>query len=213
MAFTDVRLVDGVELDTRPYKHRLGLVVLATDHVSEPELSQLVCGRGIGIYANRVPYSNPVTASSLRALAHDLTEAADRILPGEDLDALIFGCTAGAVAIGEERVVQSVCKAKPSVKVITPVSAAATGLAAMGAQRISMLTACDEETSLPIVGYFETKGFTVDRLTCIGLTDDRVMARISRSEIVRLAKSALHRGSDALYICGSATSYERVATS
>ncbi|MER8633371.1 ectoine utilization protein EutA [Mesorhizobium opportunistum] len=204
MAFNIERATAEIELDARPFKQRVGLVALATDHVSEPELSTLFSGHDLAMYVNRMAYANPVTAASLQALAPDLTEAATRILPGEELDALIFGCTAGTVAVGEPKVITSVAAAKPSATIITPVGAIAAGLSAMKIRRVSVLTACDEETSLPIAKYFEQMGWGIDLLTCVGLTDDAEMARIAQSSIIVHAKRALHPASEALLICGSA---------
>jgi maleate isomerase len=48
--------------------------------------------------------------------------------------------------------------------------------------------------------YFAAQGFIIDRFTCMGLTDDREMARISHDEIVAFARAAMAEESDALFI-------------
>ena len=94
----------GVTLDDRPMRARVGLVVLATDHTTEPDYARIVAPQGIGVYATRIPFANPVTAESLAAMAPDITAAAALILPGEALDVVVYSCTSASVAIGDAAV-------------------------------------------------------------------------------------------------------------
>lgn len=187
-------------LDDRPLPRRVGLVALATDHTSEPDYHRMLAARGVGLYVSRIPYANPVTPETLRAMEPDLTAGAALILPDETLDAVIYGCTSASVVIGDAAVTAAVQRAKPGVPVVTPPGAAVAGLRALGARRISVLTPYTVETSRPMAAYFERAGFTIDRFTCLGLEDDREMARIAPDEIVRLSRTALAPGSDALFI-------------
>ncbi|MGH6947467.1 MAG: ectoine utilization protein EutA [Kiloniellales bacterium] len=187
-------------LDQRPVKRRVGLVVLATDHTTERDFARLCPPDEVGIYANRVAYENPTTPENLRRMQPRLTESAALILPGEPLDAIYYSCTAASVVIGDDAVTEAVHQAKPDVPVITPSAAAATGLKALGAQQISILTPYLPETGAAIRGYFERRGFTVASLECLGLADDRKMARISRDSLVKAAVATSHRDAAALFI-------------
>ena len=102
-------------LDDRPVRHRIGLVALATDHTSEVDYARILAPRDIGIYVNRIRYANPVTPKTLAAMEPDLAEAAALILPGEPLDALIYGCTAASVVIGDAAVQAAIHRGKPRV--------------------------------------------------------------------------------------------------
>lgn len=188
------------QLDARPMAHRIGLVALATDHTTEVDFARILSPRGIGVYVNRIPYANPVTPETLAAMAADLTEAAALILPGEALDAVVYGCTAASVVIGDAAVRAAIQRGKPGVTVITPISATMAGLHRIGARRISVLTPYSVETSTPMAALFQAEGFALDRFTCLGMTDDRDMARIALDEIVDLAKAAVAPGSEALFI-------------
>ena len=55
-------------LDDRPLPRRVGLVTLATDHTTEVDFAALP-PRGIGVYAMRIPFANPVTPDTLAAMA------------------------------------------------------------------------------------------------------------------------------------------------
>lgn len=187
-------------LDQRPIAHRVGLIALSTDHTTEVDFARVLAPAGIGIYVARIPFVNPVTPERLRAMEPDLAGGAGLILPGEPLDAIVYGCTAASVCIGDEVVREQVARGKPGCPVVTPVSAALKGLHALKAKRISVLTPYVPDTSQPMATLFEQAGFAIDRFTCLNMTDDREMARIAPDEIVTLAGEATDPKSDALFI-------------
>lgn len=187
-------------LDARPYPRRIGLLALSTDHTFEMDFARIVAPRGIGVYANRIAFANPVTPETLAAMEPDLAETAALILPGEDLDAVVYGCTSASVVIGDAAVRAAVQRGKPGVEVITPISAVLKGLRALGAGRISVLTPYTPETSAPFARLFEAEGLALDRFTCLNMLDDRDMARVALDEIIDFARSAVAPGSEALFI-------------
>ncbi|MDB5552973.1 MAG: eutA [Rhizobium sp.] len=188
------------KLDNRPLKKRIGLVILATDHTSEPDFARMVASPDIGIYVSRIHYANPTTPENLRAMQPSLTTGAGLILPGEPLDAIMYSCTSASVVIGDDEVTAAIRKAKPGVTVVTPTAAAVLGLKAFGARNISVLTPYTVETSRPMADYFSGLGFGIARFTCLDMTDDREMARVAPSEIVAFAREAFDPKSDALFV-------------
>ncbi|NEX45597.1 ectoine utilization protein EutA [Pseudotabrizicola algicola] len=198
---TEIRISERQpRLDPRPVAHRVGLVALSTDHTSEVDYARMLCPAGIGVYVNRIPFANPVTPETLRAMEGDLAEGAALILPGEDLDAVIYGCTSASVCIGDAAVRAQVALGKPGCPVVTPISGTLAGLRAMGARRISVLTPYTVETSRPMAAMFEAEGIAIDRFTCLNMEDDREMARIAPDDLVTLASDAAFAGSDALFV-------------
>lgn len=197
----DIDLRAGyARLDERALAKRVGLVILATDHTSEPDFARMVSGERIGVYVARIPYANPTTPENLRRMQPSLSAAAGLILPGEPLDAICYSCTSASVVIGDTEIEAALQAGKPGVPVVTPTLAATAGLRALGARRISVLTPYTVETSRPMADYFERQGFAIDRFTCLGFEDDREMARIALSEIVSLAAEATAPESDALFV-------------
>lgn len=187
-------------LDARPLKKRVGLIILSTDHTTEPDFQRMVAGPDIGVYVARIPFANPVTPENLRAMQPSLTEAAGLILPGEELDAICYSCTSASVVIGDAEIEAAIRAAKPDVSVVTPPLAGVHGLRALGAKRISVLTPYTVETSRPMADYFASHGFDIASFTCLGLNDDREMARISPATLVELARDAIADDADALFI-------------
>ncbi|MBK4217151.1 ectoine utilization protein EutA [Paracoccus caeni] len=190
----------NITLDDRPLPHRVGLIALATDHTTEPDFHRILSPRGIGVYSTRIPFANPVTPATLAAMAGDITEAARLILPDEPLDAVVYSCTSASVVIGDEAVRAAILQGKPGTQAITPISAAFAGLRALGAEKITLLTPYTHETTAPMAACFEAGGFTLMGVTALGLTDDREMARITPESIVQASRTAMVRGSDAIFI-------------
>jgi maleate isomerase len=197
-------------LDDRALPKRVGLVILATDHTTEPDFAALVASERIGVYVNRVPYANPVTPDNLRAMQPTLTAGAALILPDEALDVVMYSCTSASVMIGDAAIEAAIHHAKPDASVVTPTAAAVAALRALNARRISVLTPYTETTSRPMADYFAEQGFTIDRFTCMGLTDDRDMARISLDAINAAAREAAAPDSDALFISCTAVRAARI---
>lgn len=198
-------------LDDRPLEKRIGLVILATDHTTEVDFQRMVASERIGVYVSRIHYANPTTPENLLKMQPSLSAGAALILPDERLDAIMYSCTSASVVIGDQKIEEAIHAAKPGVPVVTPTAAAVKGLRAFGAKRISVLTPYTIETSWPMAGYFAGLGFEIDRFTCLGLTDDREMARIAPDEIVSFARQAMAPQSDALFISCTAVRAAQVA--
>lgn len=198
-------------LDDRPVPRRVGLVVLATDHTTERDFARMLPRDEVQAYVARVAYANPTTPENLRLLQPRLAEAAALILPGEPLDALHFGCTSAVSALGDEAVEAALQAGKPGTPIVTPLSAARAAFAAQGVRRISLLTPYTAETTAPMVGYFARHGFEVRGAACLGLVDDRVMARVRPEAILAAAVEATVPEAEGLFISCTALRAAEVA--
>ncbi|TPJ89725.1 ectoine utilization protein EutA [Mesorhizobium sp. B2-5-13] len=187
-------------LDERPLERRVGLIILATDHTTEPDFRRMVASERIGVYVARIPYANPTTPENLRKMQPALTAGAALILPDEPLDAICYSCTSASVVIGDGEVEAAIQAAKPGVPVVTPTMAGVRALNAFGVRRISILTPYTMETSRPMAAYFAERGFEILSFTCLGFEDDREMARIAPAALVDLARQAMHPQADALFV-------------
>lgn len=187
-------------LQEKIFQARIGLIVLATDHTSEADFRRMVASDRVGVYVARIAYANPVTPENLRRMQPALTETAALLLPDEDLDAICYSCTSASVVIGDDAVNAAISAAKPGAVVVTPTSAALAGLRALGARRISVLTPYTVETSRPLVEYFDDRGLEIVRFTCLGLSDDRQMARLTPESLFEAACEATATDAEALFI-------------
>jgi maleate isomerase len=89
---------------------------------------------------------------------------------------------------------------RPGTPVVTPIGAAELALAALGVRRIAVLTPYLPETTAPVVAHLADRGFEVVRAYCLGLEDDREMARIELDAIVAAARAADAPEAEALFI-------------
>ncbi|MEO3997799.1 ectoine utilization protein EutA [Mesorhizobium sp. CAU 1732] len=198
-------------LDPRPLEKRIGLVILATDHTSEPDFRRMVASERVGVYVARIPYANPTTPENLRKMQPALTAGTRLILPDEELDAICYSCTSASVVIGDAEIEAAIGAAKPGAPVVTPPAAAIRGMNALGVRRISLLTPYTVETTRPMASYFAGHGFDLASVTCLGFDDDRDMARIPHQAIVEAAKAAIAPDAEALFISCTALRAAHVA--
>lgn len=197
--------------DERPARWRIGLIALATDHTSERDFARMRPSDEVAVYVNRVAYANPTTIEYLRRMQPLITEAASLILPDEPLDVIAYGCTSASVVIGDDEVRAAVQRAKPGVPCVTPTGAAMAAFEALSVKRISILTPYSAEVSEALRRYFLDRGLEVANLTCFGLDDDRVMARLTPETIIEAALEGTHPSADALFISCTALRAAQVA--
>ncbi|WP_211098155.1 aspartate/glutamate racemase family protein [Acuticoccus yangtzensis] len=187
-----------VVLDTAPVT-RIGMVALATDLTSERDAARILPPT-VALHTTRVPFDNPTTPATLRRLEGALGGAADLLVPGLPLGAIIFSCTAASVTIGDDAVAAAIGAARPGVPVVTPPDAAVDAFAALGVTRIAILTPYVPETTAPMLAYFEGRGLQIAASACLGLEDDRDMGRVSDETIVAAAEAVDVPDADAVFL-------------
>ncbi|WP_138468453.1 aspartate/glutamate racemase family protein [Poseidonocella sp. HB161398] len=174
---------------------RFGLLALATDLTIEGDAAQLM-PPGTRLHVARLAFENPTTPETLRRTGPRLAAAADLVVPGVPLEAMIFGCTSAAAALGAEVEVALGSRAP----VVTPLSAARRALAALGAGRIALMTPYLTETADLVAGWFAAEGVEVVSSLSLGHEDDREMARIDPAEVVAAACRADHPRAEAVFL-------------
>ncbi|MGB3314297.1 MAG: ectoine utilization protein EutA, partial [Albidovulum sp.] len=172
----------------------------ATDLTSERDFARLVPQDLAAVHTARIAFENPTTPETLMRMQPGLTRSADLILPDIQLDAICYSCTAASVVIGDEAVTAAIHAARPGVPVVTPTGATRAAFRALGVQRIAILTPYLVKTSQPMAAYFTRHGLDVTRLHCLGMEDDREMARVSRDTIVSAAIAVDTAEAEALFI-------------
>jgi maleate isomerase len=179
---------------------RLGLILLATDMTTERDVARLIPPDEAAVHATRVAYVNPTTPDNLRRMGPLLSAAAALLVPGADLRAIYYSCTAASVVIGEDAVGSALELGRPGVRAVTPIGAAARALRALGARRIAVLTPYLEEPTAAVVRHLEDMGFDVVQARCLGMSDDREMALVSAQKIIEAACQVDTSEADALFI-------------
>ena len=81
-----------------PEPPRIGVVVPATDQVSEVAFAEMLRGHPVSMVVSRVAFENPVVMANLSRMVDDLTRATALLLPEGRIDVVAFSCTSGTVA-------------------------------------------------------------------------------------------------------------------
>ena len=181
---------------------RIGLIVLATDNTIEHEWRVLLGGLpGVASYQSRILNDNQITPETLRAMEPRIADAAALILPGQRLDAIAFGCTSAAMAIGEERVFARIHEARPGAACTTPVTAAFAAFRALGARRIGVLTPYRADVNRIVADYIRARGFEVPVFGSFNEASDLRVSTITPASILAGVEAIRGRAAiDAVFV-------------
>ena len=111
---------------------RVGLITLASDFRIEKDFNNVLYGKDIDLYCNRIKCYNPLTNETLKKMADDIPNVTREILPDQKLDCVAYGCTSGTIAAGYQSIFEKVNLVKPNTKVTTPITSAINALKVLG---------------------------------------------------------------------------------
>ena len=181
------RLIEHIPFTTAKVigsRARIGLVVLASDYTIEHEFRTLIAMPGVDVFMARIRNAPQITPDTLAAMEPLLTETADRILPGDDLDVLAFGCTSASTVLGGARIAALLGEAKPMARPSDPISAAFAAFNALGARRIGVLTPYRRDVNEIVWRYITSHGYEVPVFGSFNEEMDPVVATIDENSLV-----------------------------
>jgi len=201
------------EMDRGVYaRAAIGLIVLASDQTVEYEFRRIFDLPGVALYQSRIYNDATITPETLKAMEGGMTEAASLILPGIPLDVVAYGCTSGAMTIGDDRVAELIHKVRPGVACTTPMKATLAALEALGARRIALLTPYLDEINQTMRGFIEARGVSVPVMGSFNEPNDNKVGRISpasiRAAVLELGRSELV---DAVFVACTALRVVEIA--
>jgi maleate isomerase len=178
---------------------RIGVIALGTDINIEQDLRRMY-PKGVEIFTSRVRNYNPLNIENLRRMSETMTATADTILPGTQLDAVIFGCTSGTVAIGAKKVEQLIQLSCPNVPVTNPFSAALNAFKACSISKISVLTPYTQTVNKEMLTTFAAHGIEVINIAGFGFEDDTAMSFITPQDIAQAAEQICDSQAEAIFL-------------
>lgn len=181
-------------------RKRLGLILLSSDLTTEPDYARLMPLDQVGFYSTRVKVDNPITPDNLRSMRPRISAAAALLPEDASPAAICYSCTSASVVMGDQAVTEAVQVSWPGVPVVTPSYSAVLAFQALGVQRVSVLTPYLIETSEPMAAYFSAQGLAIQAFDCLGIGDDRVMARVTHDSIIEAACAVDRKTSEAVFI-------------
>jgi maleate isomerase len=183
-----------------PEKPRIGLVVPATDQVSEAAFAEMLAGHPVTVVASRVASENTVSMATLSRMVDDLARATALLLPGGRIDVVAFSCTSGTVAAGVDAVARAIHAGKPGVPFTTPITAAVAAFRRLGTQRIAVLTPYIDEVNAAIHGFLTAAGLEIVEFGSFHLRTEPEIASVPPEAIVAAGRSIMGPDAEALFI-------------
>jgi len=177
------------EVDNGPaHRAAVGLIVLASDTVSEPEARAFLPTDGVGLYVSRVPMSDVATVESLAQMKNGLQSAAALLVPDDHLDVVAYGCTAGATLIGSDNIAGLInAGRKEPVAYTDPILAGVAALRTLACRRIALLTPYVDAVGDVVARHFTDSGFEIVAQASFKKLGDPDIARIAPVAIYREA--------------------------
>jgi maleate isomerase len=179
---------------------RIGLITLATDFRIEKDFNNVLNGKDIDLYCNRIHCYNPLTNETLKKMADDITNVTKDILPDQKLDCVAYGCTSGTIAAGYNSIVEKVNAAKPNTKVTTPITAAIKALKKLNINKISIFTPYTNEINNSVVEYFKNENFEINELSYFDIPSDLDIGKVDDKYLFDVLSKIDVSDSDALFV-------------
>jgi len=179
---------------------RIGLIALGTDFRIEKDFNNVIYGKGVDLYVNRIHCYNPLTNETLAKMADDITDVTKDILPNQKIDCIAYGCTSGTVAAGYDKIKKNINLAKPDAKVTTPITSAIKALRTLGIKKISIFTPYTKMINDSVVGYFKKENIIVNSLTYFDIDSDLDIGKVDKDYLFEVLSKIDLEDSDALFV-------------
>ena len=179
---------------------RIGLITLASDFRIEKDFNDIIYGKDIDLYSNRISCYNPLTNETLKKMADDIPEVTKNILPDQKLDCVAYGCTSGTIAAGYQSIYEKVNLAKPNTKVTTPITSAINALKTLKINKVSIFTPYTDEINQSVISYFKDEKIEISELSYFDIASDLDIGKVDPQHLFDvLVKQDLSK-SDALFV-------------
>ena len=179
---------------------RIGLITLASDFRIEKDFNNIIYGKNIDLYCNRIQSYNPLTNETLKKMADDIPKVTKNILPDQKIDCIAYGCTSGTIAAGYSSIYEKVNSTKPNTKVTTPITSAINALKALKIKRLSIFTPYTDEINQSVINYFKKENIEITGLTYFNIASDLDIGKVNPDHLFDVLSKIDLLNSDALFV-------------
>ena len=179
---------------------RIGLITLGSDFRIEKDFNNVIYGREIDLYVNRIHCYNPLTNETLVKMADDITDVTKDILPDQKVDCVAYGCTSGTIAAGYETIKSKINLAKPDAKVTTPITSTIKALKKLNIKKISIFTPYTKKINDSVINYFKKENISVNSLTYFDIASDLDIGKVDEDHLFEVLSKIDLKDSDALFV-------------
>ncbi len=179
---------------------RIGLIALASDFMIEKDFTNVINGKKIDFFVNRIKCYNPLTSKNLIKMSKDVTSVTKEILPDQKIDCIAYGCTSGTIATGYESIEKKIKKAKPSSKVTTPSTASVKALRKMNIKKISIFTPYPKKLNDEVIKFFKKENFIITSNSYFDIKSDIDIGKVDPQYLFKVLSKMDHKNADALFV-------------
>jgi len=179
---------------------RIGLLALSTDLTIERDFQSICHSLPINLFVNRIHNENPLTKENLLKMYDQLESITEKILPGEKINTVAYGCTSGTIAIGEDKVKEKIQLAKPGCHVTTPITSAIKAFNKMNVKKIAVFTPYPESVNKTISEYLIKKNINVMSFSTFNLDLDVDFARVDPKYLSEILTKLNINDANALFV-------------
>ena len=179
---------------------RVGLIALASDFMIEKDFINVIKNKKIDFFVNRIECYNPLTKENLIKMSNKITDVTKDILPDQDLDCVVYGCTSGTIAAGHDSIEEKVKVAKPMADVSTPSTAAIKALKKLNIKKVSIFTPYSKKLNDDVLDYFKSEGFEVTSNSYFDIQDDYDIGKVDQDYLYDVLSKIDLNGADALFV-------------
>ena len=184
----------------KKHNPRIGLITLASDFRIEKDFNNIIFGKDIDLYSNRIKSYNPLTNETLKKMADDITDVTKEILPDQKLDCVAYGCTSGTIAAGYKSIYDKVNLAKPNTKVTTPITSAINALNKLKIKKLSIFTPYTDQINQSVIEYFKKENIEISELSYFDISSDLDIGKVDPNYLFDILTQKDLSSSDALFV-------------
>lgn len=191
---------------------RLGLIVPSSNTTMETELPEMFARRARLLPEERFTFHSSrmrmqeVTADALLQMDRDSNRCAVELSDAQ-CDAMAYACLVaimsqgpGAHVAAEDRLTKVAREQNCDVPVVSSAGALLRGLAALGAQRISMITPYVPQLTQKVRDYIEDAGVEVVDVVSLGVADNCAVGRLDPVDLPAIAARMKRTNCDAFVV-------------
>ncbi len=179
---------------------RIGLIALASDFMIEKDFINVIKGKDIDFFVNRIQCYNPLTSENLIKMSEKVTEVTKDILPDQKIDCVVYGCTSGTIAAGYNSIEKKIKLAKPEAKVTTPSTAAISALKKLNIKKVSIFTPYLKDLNDEVVEFFKKENFVVTSNSYFGIESDIDIGKVDQNYLYEVLSKIELNDAEALFI-------------
>jgi maleate isomerase len=179
---------------------KVGLLALSTDLTIESDFNTICHKLPFDLFINRIHNENPLTKENLLKMHNQIESVTEKILPGQKINTIAYGCTSGTIAIGEEKVKEKVQLAKPGCYVTTPITSALKAFKEMNLKKIALFTPYPESVNKTILEYFNKKNINIVSFSTFNIDLDEDIASVDPKHLLETLIKLDINDADALFV-------------